>query len=59
MPPKIVNLPYGVFSVLENSNRDYVQRTIASGNIWEPEILGLCEQYAVPGSTVIDIGMPL
>lgn len=59
MSPKIVNLPYGTFSVLENSNRDYVQRTIASGNIWEPEVISLCEKYVIPGSTVIDVGANL
>ncbi len=59
MPPKIVNLPYGVFSVLENAHHDHVQRTIASGNIWEPEIISLCEKYVIPGSTVVDIGANL
>lgn len=52
----IVSLDYGKFALIENPAVDHVQRSVANGKRWEPEVLALCERYVKPTSTVIDIG---
>lgn len=49
-------LDYGVFVTLDNVSQDHVQRTVAEGKRWEPEVMTLCEKYVKPNSTVVDIG---
>lgn len=55
-PQKIAKLDYGVFAVLDNVSNDHVQRAVATGQRWEPQIMLLCEKYVRPESTVVDIG---
>jgi FkbM family methyltransferase len=52
----IHKLDYGVFALLDNVNHDHVQRTVAEGRRWEPEVMALCERYVKPNSVVVDIG---
>lgn len=49
-------LDYGNFLTLENFSNDHVQKTVAQGKRWEPEVMALCEKYVRPNTTVIDIG---
>jgi len=54
--PNVSFLDYGIFATMENVQLDHVQRAIAQGNRWEPSIMALCEKYAQPNTTVVDIG---
>lgn len=52
----ISKLDYGIFATIENVQTDHIQRAVANGNRWEPEVMALCERYVKPGSVAIDIG---
>lgn len=54
--PNISTLDYGIFATMENTATDHVQRAVAEGKRWEPDVLALCEKYVKPNSTVVDIG---
>jgi FkbM family methyltransferase len=54
--PRLSEVDYGIFLLLDNVDYDHVQKTIALGNRWEPDVMALCEKYVTPGSTVVDIG---
>lgn len=52
----VTKLDYGMFALIENVQYDHVQRAVANGVRWEPEIMALCEKYVQPNTTVVDIG---